>query len=86
MHVTQVLGHGLIYLLDGHRRGMRRLEQALDSPTVGLDLPGGDRVVCLNLEVEDRSSIWVQTVANFLGQGELCLAGECGEREDVPSE
>jgi hypothetical protein len=42
-------------------------------------MPGGDRVVGLDLEVEDRSSIQVQTVANLLGQGELSLAGQCGD-------
>jgi hypothetical protein len=66
-------------------RTLRGLKQPPDAPTVGLDLPGGDRVVCLDLEVEDRSSIQAQTAAHLLGQGELSFAGQRGERDCVPS-
>jgi hypothetical protein len=56
MRGAQVLRHGLIHLLDGQRCCVRGLEQAPDAPSVGLDLPGGDRVVGLDLKVEDCSS------------------------------
>ena len=38
-----------------------RAEQAPDSPSIGLDMAGGDRLVGLDLEVEDRSGVQVQT-------------------------
>lgn len=85
MLVTHKLGHGLIHLLDGQWRGMRRFEQPTDAPRVGLDMARGDRVVGLDLEVEDRSGFQAQTVTNFLVQGELSLAGQRGEDEGVPS-
>ena len=60
---------------------MRRLKQSPDAPSVRQDLPGGDRVVSLDLEVEDRAGIQAQPVAYLLGQRELSLAGQRGEQE-----
>ena len=67
---AKMLGHGLIHLLDAERFGMRRLEQAPDAPSIGLDMPRCDRVVDLDLEVEDR-----EAVAAALS---LFEAGSCG--------
>jgi hypothetical protein len=36
-------------MLDGQPFGVRGLEQAPDAPSVGLDVPDGDHVVCLDL-------------------------------------
>ncbi|MCC7150451.1 MAG: hypothetical protein IT501_00490, partial [Rubrivivax sp.] len=71
MLVAQVVRHGLVHLFDGQWRSVRRLQQPPETPGIGLDVPGGDRVVGLDLEVEDRAGIQVQPVANLLGQGEL---------------
>jgi hypothetical protein len=54
---ARMLRPGFIDLLDAERFGMRGLQQAPDVPTIGLDMPGGDRVVGLDLEVEDRSGV-----------------------------
>ena len=49
--------HGLIHLLNVQWRSMRGLEQPPYAPSVVLDMPDGDRVVGLEIEVEDDSVI-----------------------------
>ena len=75
--------NGLIHLLDGHWNRMRRLEQPPDASRIGLDLPSRDAVVLQDLEVEHRASIEAEPIANFLRDGDLALAGKCGEHDEI---
>ena len=70
-------------LLDGQRRLVRRLEQPTDAPCIGQDPPSRDGVVLQDLEVEHRAGIQSESIANFLREGDLALAGECGEHGEI---